>query len=100
MRRIFGIDPGFELVIVLLGVASVAHTQTYPFSTLASFQAGGPSGPSSLIIDNSGNLYETSVGGGKSGFGTGLQGHTQRRPDGLTQVSPEQLMARSEQPRT
>jgi uncharacterized repeat protein (TIGR03803 family) len=59
-----------RLLHLLLFIPVLSFAQTYTYSTLTSFAAGGPSGPSSLIIDDSGNLYGTSSSGGKSGFGT------------------------------
>ncbi len=48
-----------------------ASAQTYTYSTLYSFKSGrtNPAYPLSLIIDSSGNLYGTALGG-PNGYGT------------------------------
>ena len=67
-------NPKRWTLFLLLGLVvsgQAGSAQTYTFSTLYSFPgtAGSPQGPASPIIDSSGNVYGTSLGG-KYGFGT------------------------------
>lgn len=58
-------------VIAISAVCSV-HAQTYAYKTIYNFQLNGtgPAYPNSLIRDSAGNLYGTSLQGGKSNAGT------------------------------
>ena len=68
---------GFSLLAFALGLFGLclpASAQTYTFSTLYNFrsdsQGSGPSAPSALIVDAAGNVYGTTMFGGKEGAGT------------------------------
>ena len=68
---------GFSLLAFALGLFALclpASAQTYTFSTLYNFrsdsQGSGPSAPSALIVDTAGNVYGTTMFGGKEGAGT------------------------------
>lgn len=60
-----------KLLLSLMFLSVLASAQTYTYSTLYSFTSGTkhPKNPISLIIDSSGNLYGTALGG-PHGYGT------------------------------
>jgi uncharacterized repeat protein (TIGR03803 family) len=57
----------FALTVLTVGNSVPTHGQTYKFSILYSFKNNGrdPDQPTSLILDSKGNLYGTSLFGGK-----------------------------------